>query len=132
MKPSKFALIFLVACGSAVGGLLRYLISIGLNPFAELFPWATFAVNLLGSFLIGVLFVWCARFQAEQKLRALLIVGLMGGLTTFSSFSLEADGLIHTGRAGLALLYVFLSVVLGILGVFLGMSLMRLRGRKIK
>jgi fluoride exporter len=126
MKRNKWILMSLVVLGSAVGGALRALSGASLNKVTH-FPWSIFGVNLLGSIAIGALFVFCSRSAYEQFLRALLMIGLMGGLTTFSGFSFDVLGMLVAGKLELAVIYVFSSVLLGLLGAFLGMTLMRLK-----
>ena len=121
-----------VAIGGAFGAALRYqtgrALTGWLGPAAmTVFPWATLAVNALGSVLMGLLAGWhAARGQgAGEQLRLLLGVGLLGGYTTFSAFSLEMVLLIERGQLTIAAIYAFLSVALGITGLFAGLMLMR-------
>lgn len=121
-----------IALGGAFGAALRYhtgrLLTAWLGPVAvTVFPWATLAVNALGSVLMGLLAGWLAvRGQGSgEQLRLLLGVGLLGGYTTFSAFSLEMVLLIERGQLTIAALYAFLSVALGITGLFAGLMLMR-------
>ena len=113
--------ILLVGIGSFAGGVLRYLVSLGTQAarlrwafviWQSAFPWATFAVNLLGCLLMGLLMGWSTRLSQEWTL--LLIVGLCGGFTTFSTFSKESLMLLQTGAYGMFTLYVVGSVMLGI------------------
>ena len=121
-----------VAVGGAFGAALRYqlgrAITHWLGPVAvSTFPWATLAANALGSLVMGFLAGWLARHgqgQSEQ-LRLLLGVGLLGGFTTFSSFSLELVLLIERGQYLLAGLYAFLSIALGICGLFAALMMIR-------
>ena len=121
-----------VAVGGAFGAALRYQLGRALTawlgaPAMTLFPWATLAANALGSLLMGFLACWLAfRGAGEgEQLRLLLGVGLLGGFTTFSAFSLELVLLIERGQFTLAALYGFLSVAMGICGLFAGLVLMR-------
>jgi CrcB protein len=82
--------LLLVGAGGAVGSVLRYAMTVGIQRVAgSNFPWGTVIVNVLGSFAIGLLYVWLVERGENAALRALLMVGLLGGFTTFSSFSLE-------------------------------------------
>ena len=125
---SKWVLIGLVAAGSALGGVWRYLLADLINLFVKGFPLATLSVNVLGSFFIGVFFVYCSRSMHEEVWRAFLMVGLMGGFTTFSTFSLDTLSLFEEGKILFVAIYVMASVWLSLLGVYLGITLMRLKG----
>jgi CrcB protein len=123
-----------VALGGAIGSVLRYQAgrwtTWWLSPQAVgAFPWATLGVNALGSVLMGVLAGWLARHgQGGDQLRLLLGVGLLGGFTTFSAFSLELVLLMQRGQFALAVLYLLLSVGLGVSGLVFGLAVMRLAG----
>lgn len=106
-----------VAIGGAIGSVLRYLMVAGIGA-----PVATLAVNILGSFAIGVLFVVLAT---RTSLSPLLMTGVLGGFTTFSAFSLDALRLWETGQTQQALLYVLASVILSLVAVALGAALAR-------
>ena len=93
-----------VALGAAVGALLRWLAGMALNGLWPGFPLGTLLVNCLGGALIGVAMVWFSR-SPDELLRLLLVTGLLGGFTTFSSFSAESLGLVQRGDFGLALLH---------------------------
>ena len=93
-----------VALGAAVGGLLRWFAGMALNGLWLDFPLGTLLVNCLGGALIGVAMVWFSR-SPDDLLRLLLVTGLLGGFTTFSSFSAESLGLVQRGDFGLALLH---------------------------
>jgi CrcB protein len=93
-----------VALGSAVGALLRWGAGLALNGLWAGFPLGTLLVNALGGLLIGVAMVWFAR-SPDELLRLLLVTGVLGGFTTFSSFSAESLGLLQRGDVGLALLH---------------------------
>lgn len=129
--PSFLTASVLVAIGGGLGSWLRYIVSrmtVSLiGPIrASDFPWATLSVNVLGSFAMGLLVGWLARFgEGGQDLRLLIGVGLLGGFTTFSSFALEFALLVERGAIGSALTYVGLSLVAGFAGLFLGLMLMR-------
>lgn len=106
-----FQLFLSVFIGGGIGSVSRYGISLLLaNRFSFAFPLATFAVNLLGSFLIGV--VWGSPLISEKRYALqLLAVGFCGGFTTFSAFSLENLNLLRQGEWLLMLLYALASVV---------------------
>lgn len=114
--------LFFVGVGSAIGGILRFLVSKG---FAQLaltnFPIATLTINFLGSFFIGVFYAMSAK-QTWINANGLLFLttGICGGFTTFSTFSYENLQLLKSGQPFQAFIYILGSISLGILGVFLG------------
>ncbi|WP_340587164.1 fluoride efflux transporter CrcB [Erythrobacter alti] len=121
-----------VALGGGIGALARYqlgrLMTAWLGaPVVSTFPFATLAVNTLGSLLMGLLAGWLVRSAPEnaEGLRLLLGVGLLGGFTTFSAFSLELAMLIQRGQVGLAAIYLMLSVGLGVTGFVFGLAMTR-------
>lgn len=115
--------------GGAVGSLLRYLAGIAImSRWSGRFPMATLMINVTGSFAIGVLTTALAN-AANPLWRPLLIVGVLGGYTTFSSFEWETFAAARGGAAWIALLYVVGSVVLGYLGCWLGVWVVGLWNR---
>ena len=111
-----------VALGGAIGALLRY--GVGLmvpGTDGHSFPWSTFAVNVLGCLMIGIL--WRFTEGNQKVLIPLLMVGLLGGFTTFSSFGLDAWRLIEGGHLILALTYILSSTMVGVLAVVIGVKL---------
>ena len=123
---------FYVALGGAAGSVARYQLGRGmtrwLGPEAmTVFPWATLAVNTIGSLAIGFLAGILLRMGGETDGWRLLVgVGLLGGFTTFSAFSLELAMLIQRGQVGLAGLYALLSIGLGVTGLIFGITVARL------
>ncbi|MFM2356780.1 MAG: hypothetical protein RLZZ528_2516 [Pseudomonadota bacterium] len=114
-----------VALGGALGASARYLTNVGAaRLFGAGFPWGTVIVNVLGSFLMGVLVVVLAQRDA-MRLVPFLMTGILGGFTTFSAFSLDAVKLFQSGQPALAALYVLGSVTLSIAGLVAGMALAR-------
>jgi CrcB protein len=116
------ATIAAVAAGGSLGTLARY----GLDAAIErrsfsLFPWSTFAINLSGCFLVGMLIAALVdRHHAPHWLRIGLVVGFCGAYTTFSTFAQESYGLLEEKALGVALVNVTTSVTLGVLAVYLG------------
>ena len=114
-------MILLVGMDSFIGGICRYLLSMLVqSKFSSSFPYGTLLVNLTGCLLIGILFGFFDRNQVSHEWRLLFITGVLGGFTTFSAFSVETYNLIKSGNYGSAILYVALSVILGISLTFLG------------
>ncbi len=110
-----------VGLGGFIGSVCRY--RIGLIPVNEntVFPIKTFAINIFGSFLIGVITAAAMKnHDLDPRLILFLKTGICGGFTTFSTFALETEGLIRQGNLGVSILYGVLSVVLGICAVFAG------------
>ena len=122
----------LVALGGAVGAVARYQVGRGvtawLGPAAvTAFPWATLIVNVAGSLAMGLLAGWLARHgTGGETARLLLGVGLLGGFTTFSAFSLEMMLLIERGQPGTAFAYAAISVLAGVTALYIGLIVMRL------
>lgn len=130
--PSLYASLS-VALGGGIGALMRYqtgrAMTAWLGPAnVGAFPFATLAVNTIGSLLMGVLAGWLAHrgTGGGEQARLLIGVGLLGGFTTFSAFSLEMVLLIERGQFMLALLYIMLSVGLGISGLVMGLNAVRM------
>lgn len=118
----------LVFIGGGVGSVSRYWLSGAVARWLGLaFPYGTLAVNLLGSAAMGLLIGWLAKQLPEQaqQLRTLLAVGFLGGFTTFSAFSLDTVTLIERGQMGTAALYVALSIILCVGGLFAGLAVTR-------
>lgn len=117
----------IVGCGGFIGALLRYVCSELLGVLSSgAFPIATFIINFVGSFLIGVMSVALpALFPANKQPLLFVSTGILGGFTTFSTFSLETFGLIEESRYAMAGLYAISSVVVCVLGVCVGRMIAR-------
>ena len=122
--------LLIVLLGGAIGTGFRFGV---INLVAYLlrkppkYPYATFLINITGSLLIGFLAeLFDARSTASPELRAMLLVGVLGGYTTFSSFSLETLNLIRDNQVGAAFLYSAGSVILGLMACWLGVHLARM------
>ena len=112
-----------VALGSALGGVLRYALSRVMEPLSHALPWGTIVVNIAGCFIIGyfgTLTLTGGKYAVPETVRIFVMVGICGGFTTFSSFSLQTFELLRTGAWGRALANVGLSVVLCLLAVAAG------------
>ena len=117
----------IVFLGAGIGGALRHGVNLAaVRLFGQGFPFGTLIVNVLGSFLIGVLAGYFAhRTGLSQHLRLFLTTGILGGFTTFSAFSLDAALLVERNSHALAAGYVLASVGLAVAGFFLGLALFR-------
>ncbi len=117
--------LLLVGAGGAVGSMLRYAVSYAVSKYAlHPFPFGTFIINIVGSLLIGVLFGLAARNQWFQEGGMLLLAtGFCGGFTTFSAFALENINLMQKGQSVTAIIYIGLSVIVGLLLCRLGIWL---------
>ncbi len=120
-------IILVIAAGGALGAVARYAVMVGAGHWAGFSsPYGTMAVNILGSFLLGALMEIIALFWTpSEEMRVFLVVGVLGGFTTFSSFSLDTVLLLQRNEVGLATLYVGGSVILSVLGFLAGLSLLR-------
>lgn len=121
-----WARIGLLSLGGAIGVNARYWIGIWITRTThETFPWATLAINVTGSFLIGLLATAFVNLSAHPNHRLFFATGILGGYTTFSSFSLEAFDLWERGNPLGALAYLLGSVAAGFVAVFLGILVAR-------
>ena len=109
----------MVSMGGAIGALLRFVVGQQVT-----FPYGTLTVSIIGSFLMGLGFVYLAS-RFDDRLILLLMTGVLGGFTTFSAFSLDAFRLYEAGRAMFALGYVGISVVGSLAAILLGVQIMR-------
>jgi fluoride exporter len=121
-------LIWFIAIGGALGTVARFATSHLMHAvFGRAFPYGTLTVNVLGSFIIGVIsIIFLSRFQVAAEWRAFTMVGILGGFTSFSSFSLETLALLEDGVFLLALANVVLSVILCLTAAWCGILLGRI------
>lgn len=117
----------LVGLGGAIGAMARHGATIAIGSLPNGFPAATFLVNVAGSLAMGLLVGWLAQAtpQYQQEIRLFLAIGVFGGFTTFSSFSLDTITLIERGDYLLAVAYVAGSVLLAVGGLIIGLWTMR-------
>jgi len=120
-------MILAVAAGGALGSVARYLAGIGSTRlFGLAFPWGTLIINIVGSFLIGAFVeLFALKWDLPQDARVFLTVGICGGFTTFSTFSLDTYGLMERGDWWLAAGYIAGSVVLSIAALIAALHLVR-------
>ncbi|MBC7758579.1 MAG: fluoride efflux transporter CrcB [Phormidesmis sp. FL-bin-119] len=117
-------IILFIGLGSFIGGISRYLISLYFHSKGfTAFPFGTLTINIVGCFLIGIIFGITDRSGLSNEWRLFLTTGILGGFTTFSAFSYESLALMRDGQSGAALLYVMCSVVFGLLATWGGMVL---------
>ncbi|MCQ4276222.1 fluoride efflux transporter CrcB [Stutzerimonas degradans] len=121
-------MVLAVTCGGVIGTLLRFAISTWVSTqWPRQFYLATLAVNLIGCLLIGYLYAtFLLRPEISPELRGALIIGFLGALTTFSSFSLDALRLLESGQIAIAFGYLACSVLGGLLAAWVGLALARL------
>lgn len=117
-----FLNIIAIFLGGGIGALLRYFISIGAKHFFALSILGTFTSNIIGCFIIGLLFGLAINKTdaLPQILRLFIIVGILGSLTTFSTLNLEVFDFIRNGKLGFGILYMALSCVVGLFFTYLG------------
>ncbi len=114
-----------VGIGGGFGAILRWQVALMLSahPLTSKFPIATCSVNLVGCVLIGLFVALDGRGEPHTLLRLFFVTGILGGFTTFSAFGLETVSMLRAGHLFDAFLYVLVSVVLGVCGVFAGLWL---------
>lgn len=121
--------LLLVALGGALGAVIRFLLGTWISRFAGPdFPWGTFAINVSGAFLIGIVLGLGNNGVLSANARLFLAVGVLGGYTTFSTFSYETLSLVQDGTMGLALLNVLGQLLLALGAVYLGVVVSRVLG----
>ena len=120
-------MVLYVGIGGALGSILRFLVMKLATQWVGIgFPYGTLVVNVLGSLAMGLVIGWGAhKGQMTQELRTFLAVGVLGGFTTFSTFSLDVVSLFERGGQWQAMLYVCASVTLSVVALMLGMMCMR-------
>lgn len=125
-KKNKMKILLAIGLGSFLGGISRYLVTLFLqNKFLSTFPYGTLGVNIIGCFLIGIVYGLSARGNINVEWRLFLATGFLGGFTTFSSFSNDTVSLLRDAQYLQAFSYVALSVVVGLMATFGGISLIK-------
>ncbi|HJE24679.1 MAG TPA: fluoride efflux transporter CrcB [Methylorubrum populi] len=115
----------LVFLGAGLGGVLRHGVNFAAVRLGSSFPWGTLGINIAGSVLMGFVTGWMALRGGSPQARLFVATGILGGFTTFSTFSLETVTLIERGDVVAALAYVLASLLAGIGGLALALALMR-------
>ncbi len=120
-------LILIIGAGGFIGSISRYIVSQFLQKvFETTFPIGTMAVNIIGSFLIGIIYALSDKSEIlNAEWRMFLTVGFCGGFTTFSSFAFENYAMLNIQQYLFSVLYIGLSLILGLLAVYLGVILVR-------
>jgi len=120
-----FKHIMVVAAGGALGAVLRYLNSkLFTHIFGTPLPWATLIVNVVGCFLMGVAYMLLLdKYPASDSLRLFIMMGLLGALTTWSTFSMESVLMLSYGELAKGFTYIVLTIILCFLAFFIGMKL---------
>ncbi|MDN3351540.1 fluoride efflux transporter CrcB [Actinomadura sp. DC4] len=119
-----------IALGGGLGSVARYLLATALPAHQGRFPWATFLTNLSGCFALGFLMVFVLEVWPPRRyVRPFVGIGVLGGFTTFSTFTVEMRGLVAHGSGALADAYALNSLVGGVAAVWCGITLARLIGR---
>jgi CrcB protein len=119
-------IILLVGLGSFIGGISRYLVSLFIqNKVLSTFPYGTLAVNIIGCFLIGIIYGLSDRGNMNAEWRIFLATGIMGGFTTFSSFSNETVSMLRDAQYLQAVSYIAFSLIVGLAATFAGISLIK-------
>lgn len=119
-------IILAIGLGSFIGGIARYLITLLIqNKFISTFPFGTMGVNIIGCFLIGVIYGLSERGNLNAEWRLFLATGIMGGFTTFSSFSNDTVSMLRDSQYWQAFSYIGFSVIIGLASTFGGISLIK-------
>jgi CrcB protein len=126
MMMDKLNQIAVLSLGGVLGVNARYWFGVSVSRWTtQAFPWATFLINVSGSFLIGFLTMLLARWLPHQNFRLLVVTGFLGGYTTYSSFAFESLTLWERGERGLSLGYMASTLLVGFVAVALGVALAR-------
>jgi len=120
-------MIFVIGIGSFIGGAFRYMLSNFIqNKFLLKFPFGTLTVNITGCLLIGIIYELSDKGNLSNEWKLFLATGILGGFTTFSAFSIETISLMQEGEIFYATVYIILSVLLGLLATYIGISIVKI------
>ena len=117
--------LFLVGAGGFLGSIARYLTSRSVDgKINSIFPYGTLTVNIIGSFILGLIYSWIARkADGSENLKLLLATGFCGGFTTFSAFAFENLNMLGQKMSGISAIYIIVSLIFGVLAVMAGVIL---------
>ena len=119
-------IVLMIGLGSFIGGMSRYLVTLLIqNKFLSTFPYGTLGVNIIGCFLIGVVYALSERGNINMEWRLFLATGILGGFTTFSSFSNETVSLLRDAQYWQAFSYIAFSIIIGLAATFGGIVLIK-------
>ena len=119
-------IIIAIGTGGFIGAVFRYLLSqLIQSKFLSAFPFGTLGVNIIGCFFIGLVYALSDRGNISPAWRLFLATGILGGFTTFSSFSNETVALLRDGQFWHALAYISLSLIIGLIATFIGISIIK-------
>jgi len=119
--------LFLIGSGGFLGSIARYLTSRTIDgKINSIFPYGTLTVNIIGSFILGLIYSWIARkADGSENLKLILATGFCGGFTTFSAFAYENLNLLEQKMSGISVIYIIVSLIFGVLAVMAGVILGR-------
>ena len=119
--------LFYIALGGSIGSVLRHLVTTQTSHLlGNSYPYGTMIVNILGSLLMGLFIGYLVKtLPHSMEIRSFFAVGVLGGFTTFSAFSLDAVNMIERGQMSSAAIYIALSVILSIVSLFLGLQIIK-------
>lgn len=130
LRRTPWAVLGAISAGGAIGALARDAVTVAWPHQSGAFPWATFVINVTGCLLIGVLMVLVTEvWAAHQLLRLFLGTGILGGYTTFSTYTVDVQQLVAAGAARTALLYLAATLAAALAAVYAGITLTRLATR---
>ncbi len=115
--------LIIVFIGGGIGSILRYLIGLLLGPYSVKFPYATLVANIISCIILGVLIGLAFKNNLSNEMKLLLMTGLCGGFSTFSTFSAESYQLFHSENYFALLTYISVSFIVGMISIFFGMKL---------